>query len=194
LHETRIRNGGLSGQRLNQYPEEIESFLRLMRNEGVKSYLEIGCRWGDTLHAVGTGLPQGARIVGVDLPGIKTGGIAYKVQGTEPYLERAVQLLKDAGRDAHLVIGNSRAADTIERARSLGPFDMVLIDGDHTLTGVRADWENYGPMGRMVAFHDVMNGQAGWGVGDLYRDLSSVRPSKLISINDRRRGIGVVWN
>lgn len=189
----RKRNGGLSGQRLNQFPEEMDSFIRLLRQEGVTSYLEIGCRWGDTLHAVGMGLPEGSRIVGVDLPGIKTGGIAYTVQGTEPYLDRAVATLKAAGRDAHLVVGNSREAETIARAHALGPFDAVLIDGDHTMEGVRADWENYGPMGHIVAFHDVMNRQTGWGVRDLYARLAADRRSQLISINGHRRGIGVIW-
>lgn len=192
--DRRQRKARLSGQRLNQYPEEIAEFIALMLREGVGSYLEIGCRWGDTLHAVGMGLANGSRVVGVDLPGIKTGGIRYKIQGSEPYLDRAAAMLKESGRDAHLVIGDSRAPETIERARALGPFDMVLIDGDHTQQGVEADWKNYGPMGRMVAFHDVMNDQAGWGVHRFYRDLAESRRSQLISINSHRRGIGVVWN
>ena len=39
--------------------------------------------------------------------------------------------------------------------RQHGPYDLVFIDGDHSPAGVRADWQNYGPMARLVAFHDI---------------------------------------
>lgn len=185
---------GFSGQRLNQFPKEVLRFIGVMNKHGVRSYLEIGCRWGDTLYAVGMGLPEGSRIVGVDLPGIKTGGIAYEVQGTEPFLDRAIDSLCLAGRDARLIIGNSREREIIDQAKALGPFDAVLIDGDHTPEGVRRDWDNYGPMGRMVAFHDIMNRQKSWGVGDLFRELAEARRSKTIAVSDHRRGIGIIWN
>jgi hypothetical protein len=30
-----------------------------------------------------------------------------------------------------------------------------MIDGDHSYEGVRQDWLDYGPLGKMVAFHDI---------------------------------------
>jgi hypothetical protein len=188
------KKSGLSGQRMNQDRQELREFIDLLREEGVRSYLEIGCRWGDTLHAVGMALIEGSRVVGVDLPGIKTGGIRYRLQGSEPYLERAVRMLNDSGRDARLVIGDSRAAVTIEAARALGPFDAVLIDGDHTPNGVRADWENYGPMARIVALHDIRNDHQKWGVRRFWEKISAGRARREIALHPARRGIGVLWN
>lgn len=188
------RADGLSGKRLNQDPQELAAFVELLRAEGATSYLEVGCRWGDTLHKVGMTLPEGSRIVGVDLPGIKTGGLSYRIQGSEPYLVRAVASLREAGRDAHLVIGNSRDAATIVAARFLGPFDALLIDADHTSEGATSDWHNYGPMARIVAFHDVMNRLPEWGVRELYLGLAIDHRSKIISTSNHRRGIGLIWN
>ena len=63
--------------------------------------------------------------------------------------------LKVDGYDAHLILGVSQDENTIEKVRRLGPFDCVFIDAGHRIDGVTADWENYGPMARMVAFHDI---------------------------------------
>jgi predicted O-methyltransferase YrrM len=60
-----------------------------------------------------------------------------------------------------MVIGNSHDADTLARLRvALGarPVDLLFIDGDHTLDGVRHDYEWYAPLvapGGHVAFHDI---------------------------------------
>ena len=42
-----------------------------------------------------------------------------------------------------------------------GPFDAILIDGDHSLAGVSKDWQLYGELAPLVAFHDIAGaGQA----------------------------------
>jgi predicted O-methyltransferase YrrM len=45
------------------------------------------------------------------------------------------------------------------------PIDLLLIDGDHTETGVRQDWESWSRFvvpGGVVIFHDARIFDAGW--------------------------------
>ncbi len=133
--------------KLLQNQREHNEFLQLLKDEGVRSYMEIGSMYGGSLWKVAHSLPKGSRIVSVD----------YAIDTPEalPHLEACIKDLRHIGFDAHLVFGDSTDPDTIERTRELGPFDCVFIDGAHTLEGVRSDWQNYGSMGRIVGFHDI---------------------------------------
>lgn len=129
-----------------QRQDEIDWFKQLAAEEGVLTYLEIGSKYGGSLREIASVLPVGSRLVAVDMP---------NDQGAKMLLEDAVDDLKQAGYDAHLILGDSTAADVIFAAESFGPYDLLFIDADHTLPYVEQDWKNYGPMARMVAFHDI---------------------------------------
>lgn len=129
---------------------EFMAFQELLRSENVRSYLEIGSKNGGSLFRMAMALPRGARIVSVDLP---HGDLSFKV--TLPNLEACIERLKREGYDTHLIVGDSTDAKVIERVRGLSPFDACFIDGNHTMPFVTKDWENYGPMARVVAFHDI---------------------------------------
>lgn len=133
--------------KLLQNVREHDAFLEVLRAEKVKSYMEIGSMYGGSLWRAAHALPFGSRVVSVD----------YAIDTPEalPYLEDAIADLKTEGYDAHLVHGDSMAPATVKRVGELGPFDCVFIDGAHTLEAVRADWINFGPMARIVAFHDI---------------------------------------
>lgn len=122
---------------------EISAFAELLAREGVRSFLEIGSKFGSTLRVVANALPVGSRIVSVDL----------NING--PRLGAAINDLVEAGYDARLIVGDSRDPETIRRARKFGPYDAVFIDAGHKLAEVTDDWNNYGPMSRIVAFHDI---------------------------------------
>ncbi|WP_029581954.1 class I SAM-dependent methyltransferase [Bradyrhizobium sp. URHD0069] len=130
-----------------QREEEIAWFVNLLSRENVRSYLEIGSKFGGSLERVAMALRAGSRIVSVDMPG-GTGA-------SRPHLEACVERLKGHGYDAHLILGDSTAPEIIAQAAALGPFDAVFIDANHLLPYVTKDWENYGPLGRIVAFHDI---------------------------------------
>lgn len=140
-----------SGRRASQDEYELCSFIDLLKCKGVKRYLEIGARQGDTFHEVMINLPVGSFGVAVDLPA----GLWGK-SGTEKSLKAAVEDLKTRGYDVHIILGNSTSPDIISAVHSFGDFDAALIDGDHTLKGVSADYKNYGKIAPIVAFHDIV--------------------------------------
>lgn len=173
----------------HQVAAEIDTLAALMKAEGARSYLEIGSKYGGSLWRVAKTMPKGSRIVSLDLD----------VNG--PSLRACIAALRGDGYDAHLIAGNSMDQARVEKARALGPFDCVFVDGNHKLMYVRADWDNYGPMAKMVAFHDI-----GW------RRATPSSPNRILvpefwnEIKDGYRhreilldptgdafGIGVIW-
>ncbi len=175
---------------------EINGLADIVRSEGVRSYLEIGSKFGGSLRRVASVMPAGSRIVSVDLP---NGTIAWRQ--SKVALEGVIRDLKADGYDTHLIWGNSQSDEIIERVRRLGQFDCVFIDADHRLPGVTADWKNYGAMGRIVAFHDI-----GWTRTSDFKGARIDVPEFWESIKDEYRhqefkfcktgtnnGIGVLW-
>lgn len=179
-----------------QNGDEHEHFRKLLVREKVRSYLEIGSFCGGSLWKCAMVMPAGSRLVSVDLPGTKP-------EPTQPLLEACVADLKSRGYDTHLFLGNSRDEKIIESVRALGPFDCCFIDANHTLPYVTSDFENYGAMARIVAFHDIS-----WNHGHTARPggLPIEVPGFWKSIKDDYRheeirldpktkdnGIGVLW-
>jgi predicted O-methyltransferase YrrM len=133
-----------------QNVDELADFIALLKANDVHSYLEIGCKFGGSLWRIGTSLPAGSRIVAVDLP---HGDTSFKE--TLPHLQQCLGELCKRGYDAHLVVGDSTAPETVKRVAAFGPFDACFIDGNHTAAYVRRDFENYSKLARLVAFHDI---------------------------------------
>lgn len=129
---------------------ELQAFVDLVSAEGVRSYLEVGAKFGGTFRRVAESMPKGSRLVAVDLPG---GTRAWKE--SEASLHRHIRELSHHGYDARVIWGDSTDPKVISQVRALAPFDLVLIDANHTLPYVTKDWETYGPMARIVAFHDI---------------------------------------
>jgi hypothetical protein len=140
-----------SGRRPSQNEAELNAFVELMRAHGVRNYLEIGSREGDTFHHVMSSLPMAKFGVAVDLPG----GLWGK-STTSRDLQTAIADLTKKGYYATGILGDSKSSEIIERVAGLGPYDAILIDGDHTYAGVLADWSTYGAMAPIVAFHDIV--------------------------------------
>lgn len=130
------------------HPEELRRILELASQ--ARSILEIGSRYGHTLDLMcRTTITK--RAVAVDLPGVFPWG-----EDSESELKKAVSGLRDDGYEVHLFIGDSTDLDIVDSVKSLGPFDLVFIDGDHRYQGVRTDFENYGHLGKTVVFHDIV--------------------------------------
>jgi len=176
---------------------ELACFIDILQKEKVRSYLEIGSKNGGSVWRIANSLPVGSRIVSVDLP---HGDTSFKE--TQPNLEECMQTLLKRGYDSHLFLGDSTDSRLVEDVRKLGPFDACLIDANHTEPYVRKDWANYGPMCRIVAFHDI-----GWLRGNrsskkmdidvpkVWAELKKEYRHQEFKLHHTRQdnGIGVLW-
>lgn len=134
--------------KIPQYETELVELLKIV--EGKNSFLEIGSRDGYTLGRVAEVLAPGARIVSVDLPAGPWGR-----NDSQDKLLKLTSKLVDQGFDIHLFLGNSLDPKIQKDIKKLGPFDAMLIDGDHRYDGVKSDWEFYRNLGDIVFFHDI---------------------------------------
>jgi predicted O-methyltransferase YrrM len=174
---------------------EFDRFIDLMRRENIRSYLEIGSKHGGSLWRMAMSLPMGSRVVSVDLP---HGDSSFKE--SQPNLEACVADLRGRGYDAHLRLGDSTDPAVIADVVKLAPFDLCFIDANHTEPYVRKDWANYGPLARIVAFHDI-----GWiprpepskkmpiEVPKVWRELKPQFRHTEIRFCERDNGIGILW-
>lgn len=124
-----------------QHPEE---FLWLWDQlPQLKTVLEIGVCYGGTS---ALWMAAGANVIGID---------------PEPFPEKdfvfnTVQykrLVPRAGKFT-LVRASSLDPDVIERFQN-SEFDLIHIDGDHSVEACYSDWHNYGHLAPIVAVHDI---------------------------------------
>lgn len=152
---------------------ELELFVKFVSEQNIRSYLEIGSKYGGSFWRVVRAMPRGSLAVAVDLPFQSE----FKRPISEPYLKQVVTDLRTGGYDAHLILGDSTSGQTVEAVRQHAPFDLCLIDANHAESFVREDWANYGPMAKVVAFHDISY------------DMKRNHPGKIFPIE-----VPKVWN
>lgn len=181
--------------RISQDPVEFERFIDIATSRGVTSYLEIGARHGGSFYEVVSRLPAGSTAIAVDLPNGLWGKTA-----SEQSLTACVHELWAKGYDVHTILGNSQDEATIQRVAQRAPYDLVFIDGCHLYEDVKMDWDNYGPMSRIVAFHDIdgekvkcKNPDVFVQVPRLWRELKEVFPHEEIITAGSQMGIGVIF-
>jgi predicted O-methyltransferase YrrM len=182
--------------RPGQDATEIEQLSDLLRSENVRSYLEIGSKFGGSLWAIGSVLEPPARIVSVDLP-----GGTVKWQSSSVSLNACADALRGMGHQVSVILGDSTDEAVIAQVAAMSPFDAMFIDANHTLPYVTADFRNYSPMARIIAFHDIS-----WHRQREWKGVRIDAPQFWESIkNDYRHqefkycptgknnGIGVIW-
>jgi predicted O-methyltransferase YrrM len=134
--------------RPTQVRSEFHAFLRRVRDARPIRLLEIGTGRGGTAFLLAHAAAEGAVLVTVD-------------RAHPASLRRALPNLSPEGGRIVPVTGDSGDPATVAavRAAAGGPLDLLFVDGDHSLAGVRRDHETYGPLvrsGGIVAFHDIL--------------------------------------
>lgn len=142
---------------LPQHDEEFAALLDVILGEAPRHYLEIGTRTGGSFWTIGQALAPGALMISVDLPAGPWGLV-----GSQRAKAQVADALRARGQAVVEIEGDSHDRDVVARVhQALGPrrLDLLFIDGDHSLEGVRADWEHYAPLvrgGGLVVFHDLI--------------------------------------
>lgn len=133
------KNGG--GLLIWQYPNQFSKYLLLLKTLKIRSYIEIGCRWGGTFVLTNEYLKMFNNIdksVAVDI--IDSPVVEYCIKNPN------TRFLKI---DSHSTEFQAYIRDNF--------FDLIFIDGDHSYTGVKNDYEVCKNSGNIFVFHDIFN-------------------------------------
>lgn len=173
---------------------EISHLLDRLIAERAHTVCEIGSYLGGTLFMMTRVLPDDALLISVDWPGAAC-GLTYPESRRRFHEQFAL-----ANQRVHVVLGDSQASTTWSTVRATlgaGKLDFLLIDGDHSLAGVEADFRTYSPLvrpGGVIALHDIVpNDEEPCGVSEFWDRLKSSYHTEEIVSRDRRearRGYG----
>ena len=149
-------NGG--GLLIWQYPNQFSKYLSLLSEQKIKSYIEIGCRWGGTFVLTNEYLKKVLfnsmkKSVAIDI--IDSPVLNYCISNNE------TQFIKI---DSH--------SQEFKNYMNNNYFDLIFIDGDHTYNGVKSDYEITKNSGKIFVFHDIINDVCP-GVVQLWNELKN---------------------
>lgn len=145
-----------AGLRCWQYPRQLSGYLVLLSELGIGSYLEVGVRHGGTFVLTTEylrrfhPLPAALAVDLGDCPALR--GYASTQGGI-----RFVQ-------------ADSQSPEFRSLLAASEPFDLALIDGDHSLEGCWKDFLLVKDRASILAFHDIASDVVP-GVGEVWRKL-----------------------
>lgn len=135
--------------RTDQKRSEFLSLLALLAGNPPNFLCEIGTAYGGTLFQLARVCAPDATIISVDVGTQMVRRLVYRQMG----LSRQ-QII--------CIRGDSSSPETVKQVTSVlgrNRLDCLLIDGDHSLDGVTADFANYSPLvqaGGKIVFHDII--------------------------------------
>lgn len=142
----------------SQVPNELAALGEILATLTPECALEIGTARGGTLFFLTRLASPRATILSVDLPGGKFGGGYGRIR------QWCYQRFARRDQRLYLLRGDSHSNAMLELVHAtLGgrALDYLFIDGDHSYSGVKSDFEKYGPLvkkGGLIAFHDIADG------------------------------------
>jgi predicted O-methyltransferase YrrM len=132
----------------SQVPSEILYLMNVIHSARPRVICEVGSFKGGSLFLLAQAAPKDALIISVDINYPSARKKAFK------------QFVKFGQRLVPLQ-GDTKNPETIQRiikALRHQPIDFLFIDGDHSLAGVKNDYDRLSPLvkpGGIIAFHDI---------------------------------------
>jgi hypothetical protein len=168
------------GIRFWQYPNQFAPYLKQLSNYEIKSYLEIGCRWGGTFiikNEILSKINGGIQSYACDIIPPSTILNEYKIHSNFVYINSDSKLL---------------SRNTINH-----DIDLIMIDGDHSYNGLSRDFEvskQFNP--KYITFHDI-HSDACSGVVKFWSEIKKQHKhyefiDQYSSVNGKFLGIGLI--
>ncbi|NUC75066.1 class I SAM-dependent methyltransferase [Haloterrigena sp. SYSU A558-1] len=156
-----------------------------------ETVVEVGTALGGTLYVWAQLLPEDTQLVSMDLPREQSQERQTPIDFQATFRDTDIEFLRT----------DSQSEDTQQTVCDLvdGEIDFLFLDGDHSESGVRRDFELYEPListGGMIAFHDIYHAD---GVGAVWSEVKANDDFKTTEIcapmtriaGDLKLGIGV---
>lgn len=160
----------------------------ICRNLKVESYLEIGVRRGRSLAMVASQVPH-CKVVGFDMWIENYAGL------DNPGKKHVLKELKKVGYDGDVTFIDGDSKSTVPRYFRENPdmyFDLITVDGDHSLGGAKCDLENVMPrlkVGGVLVFDDICSQEHPY-LGKLWKKSVEDNP-RYMSYSFSEVGLGV---
>jgi len=183
-----------------QVPHELEQLIEAVQQIQPKNIMEIGTEGGGTFYAwckIASGLK-----ISVDLPSGASG--SGRFTDAEALSERTKKL-KALSKDVHVITGDSHSLMIRQKvkdilAAELTFLDFLFIDGDHSYSGVKLDYQHYKNFvrkGGLIAFHDIKDSEfhriRGCFVADFWNELKGNK-REFVDPSGEWGGIGLIEN
>ena len=151
------------GVHCQQVPDEFARAIYAIMDTGkeINNFLEIGVAAGGTTYHIDHFFTP-ANIILIDDNMHQKASLRAEILRGIPHKE---------------IIGRSGSESVLKEFTALNiKFDLIIIDGDHTYEGVKADVDNYVPFladGGLLMFHD--SAMPDWGVAAMVAELKGAK-------------------
>lgn len=169
---------------LQQIPKEYSKLLFWLKNKNIKSYMAIGIGNGGSF-ITECFMMQNSLKTAVAVDNISYTETEQKLDDINKKIDWISKTLPDCNVKLHC--SDSKEYLKNEKNR----YDCIFIDGDHTYSGVRSDYEYSKNLSDILIFHDI-NSQSCPGVVSLWNEINCKEKIEFVHSNSCGIGIAIL--